>query len=126
MPSPLGTRRTTSGNGKAPGRWWLAPMMASRKGLIWNGSSKATKYTIRLDGVSNQDPYMIKLNASQKQVDVFHHWTPPGTSGGKLKGIYEVSSDSLTVCYDLTDQAYPKSFEAKRGSRQVLYQFRRE
>ena len=101
-------------------------MMASRKGLIWNGSSKATKYTIRLDGVSNQDPYMIKLNASQKQVDVFHHWTPPGTSGGKLKGIYEVSSDFLTVCYDLTDQQYPKSFEAGRGSRQVLYQFRRE
>jgi len=49
-----------------------------------------------------------------------------GTYGGKLKGIYKVSGDSLTVCYDLTDSQYPTSFEATRGSRRVLYQFRRQ
>jgi uncharacterized protein (TIGR03067 family) len=84
------------------------------------------KYTIRLNGQSNVDPYAIKLDASRKHVDVFHHETPPGTYGGSLKGIYQVSADSLTVCYDLTGQRYPDSFDAKRGSRQVLYQFRRE
>jgi uncharacterized protein (TIGR03067 family) len=83
-------------------------------------------YTIRLNGQSNVDPYMFKLDASRKQIDVFHHETPAGTYGGSLKGIYEISGDSLTVCYDLTDQRYPESFDAKRGSRQVLYQFRRE
>jgi len=83
-------------------------------------------YTIRLNGQSNVDPYMIKLDASRKHIDVFHHETPPGTYGGSLKGIYEISGDSLTVCYDLTGQRYPESFDAKRGSRQVLYQFRRE
>jgi hypothetical protein len=43
-----------------------------------------------------------------------------------LKGIYELNGDSLTVCYDLTGQHYPKSLDAGRGSRQVLYRFRRE
>ena len=83
-------------------------------------------YHIRLNGVSNPDPYMFKIDASRKHIDVFHHETPPGTSGGSLKGIYEISDDSLTVCYDLTDQRYPESLDAKRGSRQVLYKFRRE
>ena len=83
-------------------------------------------YTIRLDGQSHQDPYTFTLDASRKQIDVFHHETPAGTYGGKLKGIYAVSSDSLTVCYDLMGQAYPQSFDANRGSRQVLYTFQRE
>ena len=83
-------------------------------------------YTIRLNGQSHVDPYTIKLDSSQKHIDVFHHETPPGTYGGSLKGIYDISGDSLTVCYDLTGQRYPTSFDAKPGSRQVLYQFRRE
>jgi uncharacterized protein (TIGR03067 family) len=87
---------------------------------------KGDQYTIRLNGQSHVDPYMFKLDASRKHVDVFHHETPPGTYGGSLKGIYEVTSDSLTVCYELTGQRYPESFDAKRGSRQVLYRFRRE
>jgi uncharacterized protein (TIGR03067 family) len=83
-------------------------------------------YTIRLNGQSNVDPYNFKLDASRKQIDVFHHETPAGTYGGSLKGIYKISGDSLTVCYDLTGQRYPKSFDAQRGSRQVLYQFQRK
>ncbi len=69
---------------------------------------------------------MFKLDVSGKQVDVIHHETLPGTVGGKLKGIYAINSDSLTVCHDLSGERYPTSFEATRGSRQVLYQFRRE
>jgi uncharacterized protein (TIGR03067 family) len=83
-------------------------------------------YNIRLDHQLHRDPYMFKLNATQKHIDVFHHWTPPGTYGGSLKGIYEISGDTLTVCYDLTGQQYPTSFDANPGSRRVLYKFRRE
>jgi uncharacterized protein (TIGR03067 family) len=83
-------------------------------------------YNIRLNGHLHEDPNWFKLNASLKQIDVFHHETPPGTYGGKLRGIYDINGDSLTVCYDLTGQGYPNSFDAKRGSRQVLYRFRRE
>jgi uncharacterized protein (TIGR03067 family) len=83
-------------------------------------------YTIRLNGQSHEDPYTFTLDTSRKRIDVFHHETPPGTSGGSLKGIYEINGDSLKVCYDLTGQQYPQSFSANRGSRQVLYVFRHE
>ena len=47
-------------------------------------------------------------------------------NGDRLKGIYEIQGNSLKVCYDLKGQRYPKSFDAGRGSAQVLYQFQRE
>jgi uncharacterized protein (TIGR03067 family) len=97
------------------------PQMADMEWIV-----DGDHYTIRLNGQSHVDPYTIKLDPSQKHIDVFHHETPPGTYGGSLKGIYDISGDSLTVCYDLTGQRYPDSLDAKRGSRQVLYQFRRE
>ena len=83
-------------------------------------------YNVRLNGKTGEDPNMFKLDSSVKHIDVFHHETPPGTFGGKLKGIYDISDDSLTVCFDLTGQRYPEHFNANRGSRQVLYRFRRE
>src|SRR5271163_2542308 len=62
------------------------------------------RYTIRLNEQLHEDPNVFKLDASRKHIDVFHHEAPPGTYGGQVKGIYEVTSDSLTVCYDLTGQ----------------------
>jgi uncharacterized protein (TIGR03067 family) len=84
------------------------------------------RYRIRLDGQLHVDTQTFRLDAGRKTIDVFHHETPPGTFGGSLKGIYAISGDALAVCYDLTGQAYPAAFEAPRGSRRVLYHFRRE
>jgi|SRR3954454_7374750 uncharacterized protein (TIGR03067 family) len=83
-------------------------------------------YTISINRKAGHDPYTFKLDPSKKQIDVFHHETPKGTWGGSLKGIYEISGDTLKVCYDLKGQRYPKSFEAGQGSGQVIYQFKRE
>jgi uncharacterized protein (TIGR03067 family) len=83
-------------------------------------------YNIRLNQQTHPDPYMFKLDPIQSHIDVFHHETPPGTYGGSLKGIYEIRGDTLTVCYDLTGQQYPTSFDASPGSRRVLYKFQRE
>ena len=83
-------------------------------------------YNIVLDQQRHADPYKLTLEPSHQRVDVFHHDTPPGTYGGKLKGIYKVSSDSLTVCFDLTGSDYPGSFDAGPGSRRALFQFQRE
>ena len=83
-------------------------------------------YTIRIDGKQHTDPYNFTLDAAKKQIDVFHHETPKGTYGGSLKGIYELKGDSLKVCYDLTGQNYPKSFDASRTSRRVIFEFKRE
>jgi uncharacterized protein (TIGR03067 family) len=98
-----------------------APQLADMEWIV-----DGDQYTIRLNQQAHQDPYVFKLDASRKQLDVLHHETPAGTYGGTLKGIYRIGGDSLTVCYDLTGRQYPQSFDAKPGSRQVLYQFRRE
>ena len=89
-------------------------------GPIWSGSVDGDHYTIRLNGQSECGPLRDQARRGRKRIDVFHHETPPGTYGGSLKGIYDISGDSLTVCYDLTGQRYPESFNANRGSRQVL------
>jgi uncharacterized protein (TIGR03067 family) len=101
---------------------------------VWNGEPQngnvqwvvsGDRYTVQLDGKSAETS-TITLDGSKKHIDVFHHDTPQGTYGGKLKGIYELKGDSLKVCYDLKGQRYPTSFEAGKGSGQVLYQLKRE
>jgi uncharacterized protein (TIGR03067 family) len=87
---------------------------------------EGNQYRIRVDQGLNPDPYQFTLDAEHRRIDVFHHDTPPGTYGGKLKGIYKLSGDSLTVCYDLTATHYPDSYKAPPGSRRVVYQFRRQ
>src|SRR5262245_22873966 len=84
------------------------------------------RYTIGIGRKDGRDPYTFTLDPKQKRIDVYHHDTPKGTYGGRLKGIYEISGDTLKVCYDLKGQRYPKSFDVGRGSGQVVFQFRRE
>ncbi len=84
------------------------------------------QYQIRSNQHVDEVPVVFTLDASSKHIDATHHETPAGTSGGKLRGVYKISGDSLTVCYDLTGNQYPTELEANRGSRRVLYQFRRE
>ena len=87
------------------------PQMADMEWIV-----DGDHYNIRLNGQLHEDPNWFKLDATRKQIDIFHHETPPGTYGGKLKGIYEINGNSLIVCYDLTGQGYPQSFDANRGS----------
>lgn len=82
---------------------------------------EGNQYRIRMDGQLHSDPYTITLDPSHDRVDVFHHDTPAGTYGGKLKGIYKISGDTLTVSYDLTGSSYPDSFDAPAGSRRAVY-----
>ncbi|HZN36409.1 MAG TPA: TIGR03067 domain-containing protein [Pirellulaceae bacterium] len=109
------------------GTWTMVSCIAngeSTEGNVqWVVSGDA--YKIRIDGKLGSDRYPFQLDASKKRIDVNHHDTPPGTWGGKLKGIYEIKGDTLKVCYDLKGQRYPTSFAAGPGSGQVIYQFRR-
>lgn len=73
-----------------------------------NGLWKGDYYRIRLNQLTHNDRYAFKLDPTPKHIEVNHHDTPPGTYGGKLKGIYEVTKDSWKVCYELTGSQYPK------------------
>jgi uncharacterized protein (TIGR03067 family) len=100
----------------------------------WNGEPQKSdvrwlvdgdRYTVRHNGTDvEHNPF--KLDACEKHIDVFHHEVPKGAFGGSLKGIYEIKGDRLQVCYDPTARRYPKSFEARSGSKLVLYEFQRE
>lgn len=64
-----------------------------------------------------------------RTIFVKHHDNPlagQGWIGGTLTGIYELSSDRLRVCYDMTGRSYPKRFDAGKGSRRIIYEFVRE
>ena len=84
------------------------------------------EYKTRYNGQVGNVPIKITLDTSNKRIDAFHHDTPPGTYGGKFKGIYELSGNTLRICYDLTGSYYPSSFDAGPGSRRAIYEFRRE
>ena len=86
---------------------------------------EGNQYRIKMDGQLQADPYTITLDPGQGRIDVFHHDTPAGTYGGKLKGIYKISGDTLTVSYDLTGSTYPDSFDAPAGSRRAVYVLKR-
>jgi hypothetical protein len=95
-----------------------------RIGRAWQGTWTLVASTY--DGEPQMADMQWVVECDQYRIDAIHHEAPKGTYGGKLKGIYKINANSLTGCYDLTATRYPKSFEAKRGSRRVLYQFRRE
>ena len=64
-----------------------------------------------------------------RTIFVNHHDNPLAGQrwiGGTLTGIYELSSDRLRVCYDMTGRSYPKRFDAGKGSRRIIYEFVRE
>lgn len=85
-----------------------------------------SQYRVRSNQHLEEVPFVFTLDASGKHIDAMHHETPAGTYGGKVRGLYKISGDSLTVCYDLTGNQYPTELEANPGSRRVVYQFRRE
>ena len=77
-----------------------------------------------------QEKSQFKLGtAGRNTIFIKHHDNPlagQGFLGGTLTGIYDLSDDRLRICYDLTGQHYPKTFEAKKGSRQIVYELARD
>jgi uncharacterized protein (TIGR03067 family) len=80
-------------------------------------------YTIVVNQVRQGDPYHFTLDPANGRIIIKQ--ASKGPHSRSLKGIYKISADTLTVCYDLTGSDYPTSFDAGPGSRRLLYEFRR-
>ena len=82
---------------------------------------KVDQYTIKCQG-NFQELWHVQVDSSRrlKTIDSTHDLL-----GKTFKGIYEVTDDTLKVCYDLTGNGRPDSFKAAQGSRRVCYYFRR-
>jgi uncharacterized protein (TIGR03067 family) len=46
--------------------------------------------------------------------------------GKSILAIYELESDKLKICYDLTGKTRPKRFKTEAGTRQLLVTYQRE
>ena len=82
---------------------------------------RVDQYTIKCNG-NFQELWFVEVNSSRrlKTIDSTHDITRR-----KVMGIYEVTDDTLKVCYDLTGNGRPDSFKAAKGSRRACYYFER-
>jgi len=80
------------------------------------------KYTI-LQNDKKAEVWEVKL--SGRSIDSKHHITDR-IHGRSLTGIYELSGDTLKVCYDLEGKSRPDDFQTTPGSRRVLYVLQRK
>jgi uncharacterized protein (TIGR03067 family) len=89
---------------------------------------KVDKYTIKRKG-NFEELWAVEVNSSRKPktIDGTGLQTTVGPVSGnkKLMGIYELTDDTLRVCYDLTGNGRPDSFKAGNGSRRACYYFKR-
>jgi uncharacterized protein (TIGR03067 family) len=89
---------------------------------------KNDEYTINHNG-DFQELWVIEINSSRspKTIDSTGTLTriAPITGGKKIMGIYEVTDDTLKVCFDLSGNSRPDSFKADPGSRRACYYFKR-
>ena len=89
---------------------------------------RVDEYTINHNG-DFQELWVVEVNSSRhpKTIDSTGTLTriAPIPGGKKLMGIYEVTDDTLRVCFDLTGNSRPDSFKAAKGSRRACYYFKR-
>jgi len=77
---------------------------------IYQNDVRAETWTVKLDGRSIDSTLTIS----------------PKIHGITLKGIYELSGDTLRICYDRTGKKpRPDDFSAPAGSQRVIYSLRR-
>ena len=76
---------------------------------IFQNDVKAETWTVKLDGRSIDSTLTIS----------------PKIHGITLKGIYELSDDTLRICYDRRGKERPDDFSAMAGSQRVIYSLRR-
>lgn len=123
--SPTDDARNLQGTWKFTGGTYDGdPIPQESARWIFEGDS----VTVMAQG--SQEKSQFKLGTTgPNTIWVKHHDNPlasKGFIGGTLTGIYELSGDNLRLCYDLTGQQYPKTFDAKKGSRKIVYELERE
>lgn len=81
---------------------------------------KANEYSLDGDSGANHGTLKLGESASPKSMDAT---TDDGT---ELPAIYEISGDTLKVCYSLNGAARPKEFKSAAGSDHVLTIYKRK
>lgn len=90
-------------------------------------SVKGTKLVLTADKYryqNDQGDYKLYPAEEIKAMDIIGSEGP--NKGKSILAIYELESDKLKICYDLTGKTRPKRFKTEAGTRQFLVTYQRE
>jgi uncharacterized protein (TIGR03067 family) len=85
---------------------------------------KGGKYDLKSNEAPDKGTY--KLDAQKKPRQITIAGTEGPNKGKTIPAIYEVSDDTLKVCYDLSGQAHPEEFKTKPGTQLFLATYKRD
>jgi uncharacterized protein (TIGR03067 family) len=82
------------------------------------------KYTVTVG--KEPDKGTVKLDPSKKPKSMDITGVEGPTKGKTILAIYEMTGDTLKICYDLSGNARPTAFKTTTGSRLFLVTYHRE
>jgi uncharacterized protein (TIGR03067 family) len=117
-------------DGKAIQGTWL-PMAAELAGQEFPAEVRKTiklvidgeKYTVTVGAAVDEGT--IKLDSSKTPKTMTVTGTKGPNQGKTFPAIYELTGDSLKICYDLSGQAHPAEFKTKPGTQLYLVTYQR-
>jgi uncharacterized protein (TIGR03067 family) len=86
---------------------------------------KGDQYTVTV-GTEGNDRGTVKVNSSAKPKAMDITGTDGPNKGKTFPCIYELTGDTLKVCYDLSGKARPADFSTKPGTQLYLVTYQRQ
>lgn len=84
------------------------------------------KGTYVLKGAESPDRGTVKVDATQKPMTMDVTGTDGPNKGKTFPCIYELSGDTLKICYDLSGKKRPEEFKTEKGTKLYLVTYKRE
>jgi uncharacterized protein (TIGR03067 family) len=85
---------------------------------------KGAKYTVTVGKMIDKGTCKLDMSATPKTIDIVGTEGP--NKGKTILAIYELTGDTLKVCYDLGGKARPTAFESKPDTQLFLVTYKRE
>ncbi|HEV3236609.1 MAG TPA: TIGR03067 domain-containing protein [Gemmataceae bacterium] len=82
------------------------------------------KYTVTVG--TNPDKGTVKLDPSKKPKEMDIAGTEGPNKGKTIPAIYELTDDTLRICYDLSGKARPSEFMTAKDTKLFLVTYKRE
>jgi uncharacterized protein (TIGR03067 family) len=82
------------------------------------------KYTVTVG--KNPDRGTVKVDSSKKPKEMDITGTEGPNKGKTILAIYEMTDDTLTICYDLSGKARPSEFKTAKDTKLFLVTYKRE
>jgi uncharacterized protein (TIGR03067 family) len=101
------------------GRNWPDEQLKATKLVIADG-----KYTVTVSGQDDKGTLKVDANAKPATMDIVG--TDGPNKGRTIPAIYELSGNTLKICYALDGKERPGTFESKMGTRLFLVEYKRE